>query len=125
MVAVSLKNYAIHQVDGIDNANGGKNSQGHGIPRRDRPDAPQTVEVVYAIAADEDQQQHDDDLDQKPQGRGEVQDIVHRAGIEEDTPTITSTIFNRTISGTVGITVQVSTESSEYQGDDDKQWATT
>lgn len=43
----------------------------------------------------------------------------------EDTPTITSTIFNRTLSGTVGITVQVSTESSEYQGDDDKQWATT
>ena len=74
--------YAIHQVDGVDNANGGKNSQGHGIPRRDRPDAPQTVEVVYAIAADEDKQQHDDDLDQKPQGRGEVQNIVHRAGIE-------------------------------------------
>lgn len=43
----------------------------------------------------------------------------------EDTPIITSTIFNRTLSGTVGITVQVSTESSEYQGDDDKQWATT
>ena len=74
--------YAVHQVDGVDNANGGKNSQRHGIPGRDRPDAPQTAEVVYAIAADKDQQQHDDDLDQKPQGRGKVQNIVHRAGIE-------------------------------------------
>lgn len=74
--------HAVHQVDGVDYTHGGKNSQGHGIPRRDRPDAPQTVEVVYAIAADKNQQQHDDDLDQEPQGRREVQDVVHRAGIE-------------------------------------------
>lgn len=43
----------------------------------------------------------------------------------EDIKTITTTIFNRTISGTAGLSVTVSTNSSERQGVDEKQWGTT
>lgn len=40
---------------------------------------------------------------------------------DNDIPQITSTIFNRTINGTVGLNVQVSTDSAEYQGDEEKE----
>lgn len=43
----------------------------------------------------------------------------------EDIKTITTTIFSRTINGTAGLSVTASTNSSERQGVDEKQWVTT
>ena len=43
----------------------------------------------------------------------------------DDIKKITTTIFTRTINGTAGLSVTASTNSSERQGVDEKQWGTT
>ena len=43
----------------------------------------------------------------------------------DDIKKITTTIFNRTINGTAGLSVTASTTSSERQGVEEKQWGTT
>lgn len=54
----------------------------------------------------------------------EVGDTITLATGADDVKTITTTIFTRTISGTAGLSVTVSTNSSEYQGEEEKEWLT-
>lgn len=61
--------HAVDQIDAVDNAHGRHDRQRHGYVLRDLVNAPQPVEVIQAVAADIDQQQHRKDLDQKTQPR--------------------------------------------------------
>lgn len=76
--------YPVDQVDGIDDAHGRKDRQRNGHPLRDLIEAPQSVEVIQGVSSDENQQQNRADLDQEPQRRRKIEDIIHRAGIEHD-----------------------------------------
>lgn len=76
--------YPIDQVDGIDDAHGGKDRQRNGHPLRDLIEPPQSVEVIQGVSSDENQQQNRADFDQESQGRRKIEDVIHRAGIEHD-----------------------------------------
>lgn len=76
--------HAVDQIDAVDNAHGRHDRQRHGYVLRDLVNAPQPVEVIQAVAADIDQQQHREDLDQKTQCRREIEDVVQRSGVEHD-----------------------------------------
>lgn len=76
--------YPVDQVDGIDDAHGRKDRQRNGHPLRNLIEAPQSVEVIQGVSSDENQQQNRADLDQEPQRRRKIEDVIHRAGIEHD-----------------------------------------
>lgn len=76
--------HTIHQIDSVDNAHCSHHRQRHGHVLRDLVNTPQPVEIVQAVAADIDQQQHREDLDQKTQCRREIEDVVQRSGVEHD-----------------------------------------
>lgn len=76
--------YPVDQVDGIDDAHGRKDRQRNGHPLRNLIEAPQSVKVIQGISSDENQQQNRADLDQEPQGRRKIEDVIHRAGIKHN-----------------------------------------
>ena len=76
--------YPVDQVDGIDDAHGRKDRQRNGHPVRNLIEAPQSVKVIQGISSDENQQQNRADLDQEPQDRRKIEDVIHRAGIEHN-----------------------------------------
>lgn len=76
--------YPVDQVDGIDDAHGRKDRQRNSHPLRDLIEAPQPVEVIQGVSSDENQQQNRADLDQEPQDRRKIEDVIHRAGIEHN-----------------------------------------
>lgn len=76
--------YPIDQVDGIDDAHGRKDRQRNSHPLRDLIETPQSVEVIQGVSSDENQQQNRADLDQEPQRRRKIEDVIHRTGIEHD-----------------------------------------
>lgn len=76
--------YPVDQVDGIDDAHGRKDRQRNGYPLRNLIEAPQSMEVIQGVSSDENQQQNRADLDQEPQRRRKIEDVIHRAGIEHN-----------------------------------------
>lgn len=76
--------YPVDQVDGIDDAHGRKDRQRNSHPLRDLIEAPQPVEVIQGVSSAENQQQNRADLDQEPQDRRKIEDVIHRAGIEHN-----------------------------------------
>jgi len=76
--------HSVHQIDCVDDAHGRHDRQRHGHILRNLVNAPQSVEVVEAVSSDVDQQQHRENLNQKPQCGREVEDIVERSGVEHN-----------------------------------------
>lgn len=42
------------------------------------------MEVIQGVSSDKNQQQNRADLDQEPQGRRKIEDVIHRASIEHN-----------------------------------------
>lgn len=61
--------HTVNQIDAVDDAHGRHDRQRHSHVLRDLMNAPQPVEIVQAVTADIDQQQHRKNLDHKTQSR--------------------------------------------------------
>lgn len=76
--------HSVNQVDGVDDPHGRKDRQRNSHPLWNLINTPQSVEIVQSVPSDKDQQQHRSDLDQKAKARREIQNVIHRSGIEHD-----------------------------------------
>lgn len=107
--------HAVDQVDGIDDAHGGKDRQRDGDFTGNLTESPQSVEIIQCVASDEDQQQDGANLHQKAQRRGEVEDVIERPGIEHDHHGDHHDEQIRTVAGNTG--APQSDHRSEKHGD--------
>ena len=74
--------HTVDEVDGVDNAHGGKDGQRHRHPHRDQIQPEEAVEIVDGAAAHDDHKGDQEHLDQEAERGREAHDIIQRADIE-------------------------------------------
>ena len=81
-VARAQSVHPVDQVDGVDDAHAGKDGQTYGKPFRQPADAPQSVEVVYAVSRIVHQRKDCKDLYEYPKTGRQPQYVIHDSDIQ-------------------------------------------